>query len=78
MQLNPISNKLTPSQLAILQLFSFSMNEGEVDELKTVLVEFYDKRLQRALDLIWDERGLTDEILKEEGLKHRRTAYKSF
>ena len=78
MQLNPISNKLTSPQLAILQLFSFSMNEREVDELKKVLVDFYDKRLQRALDLICDERGLTDEILQMEGKKHRRIPYKSF
>lgn len=75
MQLNPVPNKLTPQQLAILQLFSFDMNEGELVELKNVLVDFYHQRLQRALDLICDERNITDEILKEEGKKHRRTTY---
>lgn len=75
MQLKSVSHKLSPQQLAILQLFSFEMAEQEVNDLKKILVEFYNQRLQRALDSICDEKGITDEILQQEGKKHRRTPY---
>ena len=51
------------------------MTETEVADLKKILVTFYYQKLQDSLDKIWEERGLTNEILQAEGQKHRRTPY---
>jgi hypothetical protein len=55
---------LTNVQIELMKLFNTNLSEKELAELKDLLSRFYaDKAISQA-DLIWDEKGLTDEDME--------------
>jgi hypothetical protein len=52
---------LTNIQMELMKLFSTNLSDQELAELKNLLSGFYaDKAIGQA-DIIWDEKGLSDE-----------------
>ena len=69
----PGQNKgLNAAQLYFLQLLRFVKTEGELNELRQIVSDFYLKKLQKEADKLWDEGKLGDFLLNE----HLRTPYK--
>uniref|UniRef100_A0AB33ITT7 Uncharacterized protein n=1 Tax=Prevotella sp. GTC17253 TaxID=3236793 RepID=A0AB33ITT7_9BACT len=69
MNTNTIFN---PTQLHLLKLFSFNETEEELAELKTALMDFYQKKLDKRLNELWDKGEITDEKLEEIKTMHLR------
>ncbi|HFA51966.1 MAG TPA: hypothetical protein ENJ95_23360 [Bacteroidetes bacterium] len=68
------ASKLNPVQLYLLELFSKEMTEKELLEIKELLVEYYQKKIDSELGEIWKKRGYTKESFKKatENLHLRR------
>jgi len=49
------SRGLNEAQLHLLQMFNRPMSKKEIDELKDVLVEFFDAKAQCEMDKIWKD-----------------------
>jgi hypothetical protein len=67
---------LNPIQLHILQMFNRPMTKKEMDEIKDILVEYFDKKAQKEMDKIWKENKLSQKKINEMGNSHTRTPYK--
>ena len=67
---------LNPAQIEVLNVMSCLDRDEDLSELKKLLVTFLNERLQRELDVLWDNGTLDDKAL--ETLRHEdiRTPYK--
>lgn len=67
---------LNPTQLYLLKMFSYAKTEKDLETLQQALTEFYAKRVDDAMDKLWEEGKWDNEkneaILKE----HLRTPYR--
>ena len=59
---------LNPTQLYLLKLFAQNGSEKSLNELKKVLVEYYQKKLNKKLNDLWNDGVITPEKLEE--IKH--------
>lgn len=67
--------RLNEAQTSILRLFEREMTQNELDELKDTLVDFLDKRLQKELDRVMQEKNISPEDISTLGIEGSRTAY---
>lgn len=65
---------LNPVQRHLLELFSKGMTDKELLEIKALLVNYYQQKVDAELDAIWEKRGYTKESFNQatEGLHLRR------
>ena len=61
-----------PTQLHLLKLFSINKTEEELVELKTALMEYYQKKLDQRLNDLWDKGEITPDKLEEIKAMHLR------
>lgn len=68
--------RINPAQYEVLNVLSCIDKEEDVAELKNVIVQFLNTRLQRELDRLWDNGTLTEQNMKAWESEHMRTPYK--
>lgn len=68
--------KINSAQYELLNVLSCVNKEEDVAELKTVIVQFLNSRLQKEIDRLWDDGTLTEEKVAAWGDEHMRTPYK--
>jgi hypothetical protein len=66
---------LNATQLHLLKIFSYTKKEEDLQELKVVLLDFYQKKLDEETDRLWDEGKINDEKIEEMLNTHYRTPY---
>ena len=64
---------LNPTQLYLLKLFAQNGSEKSLNELKKVLVEYYQKKLNKKLNDLWNDGVITPEKLEKIKHMHLRT-----
>lgn len=64
-QINVLKMPLTNLQLELLKIFSYQMPEPELLEIKKVLANHFAKKAMDRMDKIWEEKGLSNEIMEE-------------
>ena len=67
---------LTTAQYEIIHLLSCINSDEDVSELKSVIVQFLNSRLQKEIDRLWDNGSLTDAHVAAWQHEHMRTPYK--
>lgn len=67
---------LNPAQREVLNVMSCLGRDENLSELKKLLVTFLNERLQRELDVLWDNGTLDDKALEALRHEHLRTPYK--
>jgi hypothetical protein len=64
------------AQLFLLQTFAHIKSEKSLDELRSVLLDFYQKKLDEETDKWWKENDMTPEKFEEMCSNiHYRTPY---
>jgi hypothetical protein len=68
---------LNPTQLHLLNMFSYDKDEDSLKEMKKVLFKYYCEKMDEESDKWWKENNMTsekfDEMTKD---LHFRTPYK--
>ena len=64
---------LNHTQLYLLKLFAQNGSEKSLNELKKVLVEYYQKKLNKKLNDLWNDGVITPKKLEEIKHMHLRT-----
>ena len=59
------TNSLNPTQIHLLKLFSMNSSEAYAKEIKTVLTQYFQQKLDAESDRLWDEGVLNQEKLDE-------------
>ena len=66
---------LNKAQREVLNVMSCLGNDDDLSELKKLLVSFLNERLQRELDILWDNGTLDEKKLENLRHEHLRTPY---
>jgi len=53
--------RLSDIQISMLRLFDQGINEDETFELRKILLDYFDKKLQSELDKVLEEKQYSDE-----------------
>ena len=67
---------INPAQYELLNILSCIDKEEDLAELKTVIVQFLNSRLQQEIDRLWDNGTISEEKMAEWSDEHMRTPYK--
>ncbi len=67
---------ISPAQYEVLNMLSCITNEGDLEALKALIVQFLNSRLQNEIDRLWDNGELTDEKVAAWSHEHMRTPYR--
>ena len=66
----------TPFQIEMLELVSRVSSEVEMQDIRRMLGQYFANRAEDAIDRLWDEGVLNDNVMKEWKSEHMRTPYK--
>ena len=70
------SIRISPAQYELLNILSCINKDEDIAELKTVIVQFLNSRLQKEIERQWDNGNLTEEKVAAWEKEHMRTPYK--
>ena len=71
-----LNTPFNDAQLLLLQTFSHVKSEESFNELKSVLLDFYQKKIDEETDNWWEENNMTVEKFEEMCSNiHYRTPY---
>jgi S-adenosylmethionine synthetase len=70
------STKLNPVQIHLLKMFSRPIKENDLLEIKTLLSNYYAKKVDEESDKIWEEKKMSQNSIQELLNTHIRTPYK--
>ena len=65
----------TPFQIEMLELVSRVQSEVEMDDIRRLLGQYFAQRAEEAIDRLWDEGKLNDEVIEGWKHEHMRTPY---
>ena len=65
----------SPFQIEMLELVSRVHSEIEMDDIRRLLGQYFAKRAEDAIDRLWDEGKLNDEVIESWKNEHMRTPY---
>ncbi len=51
-------------------------SKEDMKELKSIIVQFLNNRMQKEIDSLWDEGMVNEETIEQWGDEHMRTPYK--
>lgn len=68
--------KFNPAQRAVLNVISCLQSEQDLADLKRVLVNFMNERMQKEMDKLWETNAWNNEKLENMKSEHLRTTYK--
>lgn len=70
-----MSQVMNPAQMMIINSFATVTSQQEEEELRNLLLDFYNRKLQREMEHLWDDGILNQEKLDEMRTEHFRTPY---
>lgn len=70
------SMPFTPFQIEMLELTSRVTSEVEMQDIRRMLGQYFAKQAEDAIDRLWDEGKLDDDVIEEWKNEHMRTPYK--
>lgn len=69
----PQTQGLNEVQLMLLKLFSMPMSDNEINEIRDLLLNHLNTKLQKELDKVIEEKGYTQKDFKKILNKSQRT-----
>ena len=70
------STPFTPFQIEMLELVSKVNSEREMNEIRQLLGRYFTKRAEDAIDRLWDEGIINNDVIEGWKNEHMRTPYK--
>lgn len=69
-------DSLNPAQLCLLEAFAGANSQEELDELTRLIRDYYARKLEDELEVLWEDGTLNQEKLDDLRSQHLRTPYK--
>ena len=67
------TTQITPAQYEVLNMLSVINNEDDLKELKAVIVQLLNSRLQNEIERLWQEGTLNEQKVASWQDEHMRT-----
>ncbi len=71
------TGKLTNLQLEILKLYNLELPDYQLQEIKSLLAEYFANKVSDGMDEVWKQQGWTIETIERLRNEHIRTSYKN-
>ena len=72
-----LSNVMNPAQMMIVNSFASATSQEELNELRDLLLGYYNQKLQEELKRLWANGTLDQKRLDELKDEHFRTPYQN-
>ena len=69
------TSAFNPAQYELINMMSCSRKDEDLSDLKSVLVQFLNARMQHEIDGLYDDGTLSDEKMSHLAEQHLRTPY---
>lgn len=69
-------DSLNPAQLCLLEAFAGAESQEELNELTSLIRNYYAQKLEDELENLWEDGTLNQQKLDELRPQHLRTPYK--
>ena len=77
MEIPAQSDKFTPLQLEMLRLFSYDIPEGQLIDIRRLIVRYFADKLSESMDAHLEKQGIdVDKWVEDLKHEHLRTPYK--
>lgn len=70
------SKPFSPFQIEMLELVSRVSSEVEMQDIRRMLGQYFAKRAEDAIDRLWDEGTINDNVIEGWKHEHMRTPYR--
>jgi len=64
-------------QLELLRLYGNGVSEENLREIKTILAKYFADKATDAMDVVWDEKDLTEQTMIDWTNEHNRAESRS-
>jgi len=69
------STPFTPFQIEMLEMVSKVSSEQEMSDIRRMLGQYFAKQAEDAIDRLWDEGILNEDVIEGWKNEHMRTPY---
>ncbi len=63
-------------QLELLQIYSFDLDQTQLQEIKSLLTAYFAQKATEGMDKLFEENSWGEEKINEWSKEHLRTKYK--
>ena len=67
------SKPFSPFQIEMLEMVSKVSSEAEMQDIRRMLGQYFAKRAEEAIDRLWDEGKLNNDVIEGWKSEHMRT-----
>jgi hypothetical protein len=58
-----VQNRMTNLQFEIVKLFNYELNNNELVEIKNLLANYFQNKIDSSVDKLWTDNGWTNDIM---------------
>ncbi|MDR3366853.1 MAG: hypothetical protein LBO71_07805 [Prevotellaceae bacterium] len=58
-----VQNRMTKLQSEIVKMFNYELNNNELIEIKSLLANYFQNKVDRNMDKLWTDNGRTNEAM---------------
>jgi len=69
------TEKLTNLQQELLKVFSYSLSEKQLIEIKELLSNYFAEKATNEIDKLWEKNKWNDQTMEDWSKEHLRTTY---
>lgn len=70
------ASPLSPFQIEMLELVAKVKSEREMNDIRRMLGQYFAKKAEDAIDRLWDEGVINEDVIESWKNEHMRTPYK--
>jgi hypothetical protein len=56
-------NRMTNLQFEIVKMFNYELNSNELVEIKNLLANYFQNKIDRSMDKLWTDNGWTNDTM---------------
>jgi len=69
------AEKLTNLQLEMLKVFSYDLNEYQLNEIKRLIAGYFAENATKEMDRLWEDNNWGNQTMEKWSKEHLRTPY---
>jgi hypothetical protein len=58
-------NRMTNLQFEIVKMFNYELNNNELVEIKNLLANYFQSKIDRNVDKLWTDNGWTNDTMSQ-------------
>jgi hypothetical protein len=58
-----VQNRMTNLQFEIVKMFNYELNNNELVEIKNLLANYFQNKIDSSVDKLWTDNGWTNDTM---------------